>query len=304
MALSADGNTALIGGPGDNSDVGAAWVFTGSGSSWTQQAKLTDSTADSGAASSATAWRCRADGNTALIGGPVDNSVVGAAWVFAGSDTSAPSISIRSPGENAAYTSGEVVHASYSCTDLDGPADIASCSGPVASGSAIPTSPGKHSFTVNAQDMAGNHSALTHDYIVYAPDGSGQMTVSPTSVVHSTAHHTLTFTYTAAKGGIFRGTLTLTAPAGWSAPSTSPAAPGSLKTSEGRASVSGRTITVPIPILASFHTLTITYGSRAAGGPGATAPAAAGTNTWPAQERSIPHDTLTNLATPPRTKVT
>ena len=42
MALSADGNTALIGGPGDNSYVGAAWVFTRSGSTWTQQgAKLT-----------------------------------------------------------------------------------------------------------------------------------------------------------------------------------------------------------------------------------------------------------------------
>ena len=42
MALSADGNTALIGGPGDNSArVGAAWVFTRSGGVWTQQgAKL------------------------------------------------------------------------------------------------------------------------------------------------------------------------------------------------------------------------------------------------------------------------
>ena len=44
MALSADGNTALIGGPGDNGWVGAAWVFTRSGSTWTQQgSKLTGS---------------------------------------------------------------------------------------------------------------------------------------------------------------------------------------------------------------------------------------------------------------------
>ena len=44
VALSADGNTALIGGPGDNCDVGAAWVFTRSGSTWTQQGtKLTGS---------------------------------------------------------------------------------------------------------------------------------------------------------------------------------------------------------------------------------------------------------------------
>ena len=44
MALSADGNTALIGGADDNGDVGAAWVFTRSGATWTQQgAKLTGS---------------------------------------------------------------------------------------------------------------------------------------------------------------------------------------------------------------------------------------------------------------------
>ena len=42
VALSGDGNTALIGGPGDDSGKGAAWVFTRSGSTWTQQgAKLT-----------------------------------------------------------------------------------------------------------------------------------------------------------------------------------------------------------------------------------------------------------------------
>src|ERR1700680_4516731 len=42
VALSTDGNTALIGGPADNGEVGAAWVFTRSGSTWTQQGgKLT-----------------------------------------------------------------------------------------------------------------------------------------------------------------------------------------------------------------------------------------------------------------------
>jgi hypothetical protein len=42
VALSADGNTALIGGSPDNNAVGAAWVFTRSGGAWTQQGpKLT-----------------------------------------------------------------------------------------------------------------------------------------------------------------------------------------------------------------------------------------------------------------------
>src|SRR5262249_35290299 len=53
-ALSADGNTALVGGPGPNNadrdrppsvgPAGAAWVFTRSGGGWRQQAKLVGAT--------------------------------------------------------------------------------------------------------------------------------------------------------------------------------------------------------------------------------------------------------------------
>ena len=44
VALSSEGNTALIGGPKDNNGDGAAWVFTREGSTWTQQgSKLTGS---------------------------------------------------------------------------------------------------------------------------------------------------------------------------------------------------------------------------------------------------------------------
>ncbi len=37
VALSADGNTAIVGGPADNSGQGAAWVYTRSGGIWAQQ---------------------------------------------------------------------------------------------------------------------------------------------------------------------------------------------------------------------------------------------------------------------------
>src|SRR5450759_152995 len=37
VSLSADGNMAIVGGPGDNSNAGAAWVWTRSGGVWTQQ---------------------------------------------------------------------------------------------------------------------------------------------------------------------------------------------------------------------------------------------------------------------------
>jgi hypothetical protein len=82
VALSADGNSALIGGSGDNSHVGAAWVFTRSGSTWTQQgAKLTGGE-ESGKAEFGKGVALSADGNTALIGGLLDSGGVGAAWVF------------------------------------------------------------------------------------------------------------------------------------------------------------------------------------------------------------------------------
>ena len=38
--LSPDGLSAVIGGDGDNSSVGAAWVYGNSGGTWTEQTKL------------------------------------------------------------------------------------------------------------------------------------------------------------------------------------------------------------------------------------------------------------------------
>ena len=69
VALSADGNTALVGGPCDNSDVGAAWVFTRSGTTWTQQGAKLTGRGGSGAGVFGFAVALSADGNTALVGG-------------------------------------------------------------------------------------------------------------------------------------------------------------------------------------------------------------------------------------------
>jgi trimeric autotransporter adhesin len=82
VAMSSDGNTALIGGWDDNGGVGAAWVFTRSGSTWTQQdSKLTGSS-ESGKGHFGQSVALSGDGNIALIGGGYDNGGVGAAWVF------------------------------------------------------------------------------------------------------------------------------------------------------------------------------------------------------------------------------
>jgi hypothetical protein len=82
VALSSDGNTALLGGGHDSSGVGAAWVFTRSGSTWTQQGNKLIGTGAVGPASQGTAVALSGDGNTAVIGGLLDNSEAGATWVF------------------------------------------------------------------------------------------------------------------------------------------------------------------------------------------------------------------------------
>src|SRR5262249_37801238 len=87
VALSPNGNTALIGGPKNSTEKGAAWVFTRSGSTWTQQAKL-EGGGESGAAEFGFSVALgTAEGNTAIVGGPEDSSKAGAAWVFTRSGT-------------------------------------------------------------------------------------------------------------------------------------------------------------------------------------------------------------------------
>ena len=81
VSLSADGNTALIGGTADNSNTGASWVFTRSVGVWNQEAKLVG-TGAIGSADQGGSVSLSADGNTALIGGPGDNSYTGASWLF------------------------------------------------------------------------------------------------------------------------------------------------------------------------------------------------------------------------------
>ena len=86
MALSSDGNTALIGGPGDAAGFGAAWVFTHANGAWTQQGeKLTGSEEGGYPPQSNFGYSVAlsSEGNTALIGGWRDGYRVGAAWVFA-----------------------------------------------------------------------------------------------------------------------------------------------------------------------------------------------------------------------------
>jgi hypothetical protein len=82
VAISSDGNTAIVGGYFDSSLVGAAWVFTRMGGVWTQQGGKLVGTGAIGASYQGIAVALSSDGNTAIVGGPFDNSQAGAAWVY------------------------------------------------------------------------------------------------------------------------------------------------------------------------------------------------------------------------------
>jgi hypothetical protein len=86
VAVSGDGNTALVGGPFDSGESGAVWVFTRAGNLWSQQGgKIVPEDASERARFGASV-ALSDDGNTAIVGGPADGggpgAGVGAAWVF------------------------------------------------------------------------------------------------------------------------------------------------------------------------------------------------------------------------------
>ena len=82
VALSADGNTAILGGFWDNAFVGAAWIFARENGVWAQQGDKLIGRGAHGAASQGFSVALSGDGNTAVVGGPNDNGNVGAAWIF------------------------------------------------------------------------------------------------------------------------------------------------------------------------------------------------------------------------------
>jgi hypothetical protein len=81
VAISKEGNTLALGGPGDASNVGAAWVFTRSGVVWTQQGSKLVGSGYVGSPQIGTSLAFTEDGNTLVIGGVNDNTL-GAIWIF------------------------------------------------------------------------------------------------------------------------------------------------------------------------------------------------------------------------------
>ena len=82
VAVSSDGNTAVVGGSFDDSNKGAAWIFVRNGTTWSQQGGKLVGSGAIGAARQGTAVAISADGNTIAVGGPLDNTSAGAVWIF------------------------------------------------------------------------------------------------------------------------------------------------------------------------------------------------------------------------------
>ncbi len=82
VALSSEGNTALLGVTEANKGVGAAWVFVDSEGKWTEQGKDLTGREETGSGAFGSGVALSADGNTALVGAELDNENMGAAWVY------------------------------------------------------------------------------------------------------------------------------------------------------------------------------------------------------------------------------
>jgi len=82
VAVSSDGNTLAFGGQNDNTNVGASWVFTRSAGVWTQQGLKLIGTGATVNARQGYSVALSANGNTLAIGARLDDSDIGATWVF------------------------------------------------------------------------------------------------------------------------------------------------------------------------------------------------------------------------------
>jgi hypothetical protein len=178
-----------------------------------------------------------------------------------------------------------------------------------APGANAPTTPGLQTWlTEQKSTPSGEPTAIASSpqIRIVAKDGSGTLKSSLSTVKHNSTGKTIVFTYTAATGGIVDGAFDLKVPKGWSAPSVNPSAAGYVTATAGSISVAGSFIYIEGLTLPAGSTLTITYGSRAGGGPGAKATYLVRTQTWKAREESteFPFSRLKALAASPKIKVT
>jgi hypothetical protein len=87
-------------------------------------------------------------------------------------DSKPPTVTISAPSKGGIYLFNAVVASSYTCSDAV--SGVATCNGPVPTGSNFNTTAvGPNTFTVNSTDAAGNSASVASNYNVqYAPLGT------------------------------------------------------------------------------------------------------------------------------------
>ena len=86
--MNADGTYVIVGGIEDNSGICAVWIFTRSGTTWTQQgAKLVGSGDVEPIIRQGLSVLIDSDGTYVVVGRPDDYSTIGAPWIFIRSGT-------------------------------------------------------------------------------------------------------------------------------------------------------------------------------------------------------------------------
>ena len=83
VSLSGDGLTLAVGGPGDDSRIGATWMFNqNSNGTWSQKETKLVGPGYTGQSDQGSSVSLSADGSKLATGGPGDGSNLGAAWIF------------------------------------------------------------------------------------------------------------------------------------------------------------------------------------------------------------------------------
>lgn len=133
VALSEDGNIALLGAPNDASGVGAAFAFTRAGVSWSEHTPKLTGEGEQESGRFGTAVALSGDGTTALIGAPLENNFDGGVYSFSptgsswkvgehllgeqfGAEEFGSSVALSRNGETAAIGApyeGEIAGAAY-----------------------------------------------------------------------------------------------------------------------------------------------------------------------------------------------
>jgi hypothetical protein len=187
VGLSSEGDTALVGGPADNADIGAAWLFARSEAyAWTQQGEKLTGSEEVGEGSFGSSVALSSDGNTALLGGPGEGSNTGAAWVF----VNPPSIDSVTPNEGpqAGGTSVTITGANLNEAAAVQFGSSAATSFEVNSATSItavaPAAAG--TVDVSVSTSAGTSATGSGDWFSYVPAPT-VVTTAASSVIQTTA---------------------------------------------------------------------------------------------------------------------